>query len=371
MGSQPLTSRYLFGKASINKTPLSGTFEISPLCNMDCKMCYIKLNEKEMKEKGRLRTVEEWIELAKEAQKRGMLFLLITGGEPFLYKDFKKLYTELKKLGLMISINTNGTLLDKDTVDWLSKNPPYKINMTVYGGSNETYKKLCNNPKGFDQVTNAASLLKEANISVKLNASITPYNMDDLEAIFDFAKRFDFYIETSTYMFPPVRRNENSIGMGNRFTAKQAGQCAVKIDRIRYEEDELRKRIDSIEYGNFKQSEKDDDCKALEGDRIVCRAGRSSFWVTWDGKITPCGMMTKPYINLSEGSFTECWDKLVEKTEQIRTAKECTNCSKKSVCPICAAIAYTETGDFSKKPDYICNYTDIVLEEYNKIKMSL
>ena len=48
MGSQPLTSRYLFGKASINKTPLSGTFEISPLCNMDCKMCYIKLNEKEM-----------------------------------------------------------------------------------------------------------------------------------------------------------------------------------------------------------------------------------------------------------------------------------------------------------------------------------
>lgn len=371
MGMQPLTSRYLFSKASVNKTPLSGTFEISPLCNMDCKMCYVRLNEKEMNSKGRLRTVDEWIQLAKEAKEQGMLFLLITGGEPFLYKDFKKLYTELKKLGLVISINTNGTLLNKDMVDWLAKNPPYKINMTVYGGSNETYKRLCNNPKGFDQVTQAAKLLKDANISVKINASITPYNMDDLEEIFSFAKKFDFYIETTTYMFPPIRKDEKSIGIGNRFTAEEAAKCAVKIDEIRYEEDELKRRIESIKNNTFKQKEKDDDCKTLEGDGIICRAGRSSFWATWNGNITPCGMMTNPYVDLSQGSFKDCWNQLVEKTEQIRTSKSCSTCSKKSFCPTCAAVAYTETGDFSKRPQYICDYTEKILEEYNKVKVSL
>lgn len=69
-----------------------------------------------------------------------MLFLLLTGGEPFLRKDFRQIYTELKKLGLLISINTNATLIDEETVEWLKKDPPMKVNVTLYGGGNETYK---------------------------------------------------------------------------------------------------------------------------------------------------------------------------------------------------------------------------------------
>lgn len=38
----------------------------------------------------------------------GTLLLLLTGGEPFLRPDFREIYTGCRRLGLMVSINTNG-----------------------------------------------------------------------------------------------------------------------------------------------------------------------------------------------------------------------------------------------------------------------
>ena len=47
-------------------------------------MCYIKMSKEKQESIARLRTKDEWLELAKDAKDRGMLFLLLTGGEPFL-----------------------------------------------------------------------------------------------------------------------------------------------------------------------------------------------------------------------------------------------------------------------------------------------
>ena len=58
----------------------------------------------------------EWIRLAREARDQGMLYLLLTGGEPFLYPGFRELYEKLAGMGLILSINTNGALIDAETV---------------------------------------------------------------------------------------------------------------------------------------------------------------------------------------------------------------------------------------------------------------
>jgi len=121
---QPQLRKFLYQKAAHNKTPLSGTFELTPRCNMNCRMCYIRMSEEEMRARGREFTAEEWIEMGKICAKEGMLFLLLTGGEPFLRKDFRQIYTELKKLGLLISINSNATMIDEETVEWLEKRSP-------------------------------------------------------------------------------------------------------------------------------------------------------------------------------------------------------------------------------------------------------
>ena len=52
---QPQIMKYLFSKATRARMPLSAAFEISPECNMNCKMCYVKMTPKEMEKVGRKR----------------------------------------------------------------------------------------------------------------------------------------------------------------------------------------------------------------------------------------------------------------------------------------------------------------------------
>ena len=201
---EPPVTEYLHAKASRLHIPLSGTFELTPVCNMNCKMCYVRMSRAEQEAVHPLRTAEEWLELGKNARDRGMLYLLLTGGEPFLRPDFREILSGLHQMGLLITINSNGTLIDEETVEWLKESPPVRINITLYGASDETYEILCGNPEGFTQVTKAIRLLKEAGITVKINCSLTPYNAGDLEKIFAFCKEEQLIIQATSYMFPPI-----------------------------------------------------------------------------------------------------------------------------------------------------------------------
>lgn len=57
--------RQLFVKAERNRIPLYGVLELLPLCNLNCDMCYVHLSKQEMQSQGRLRSLDEWISLAK------------------------------------------------------------------------------------------------------------------------------------------------------------------------------------------------------------------------------------------------------------------------------------------------------------------
>lgn len=143
--------RSLLQKARQKHIPVTGALELLPLCNMNCDMCYVRLSRSEMERQGRLRTVEEWVRLAEQMQKAGTVFLLLTGGEPLLFPDFKTLYRRLRNLGMILTINTNGTLLDEAWADFFATYPPRRINITLYGADAASYDRLCHFPQGFDQ----------------------------------------------------------------------------------------------------------------------------------------------------------------------------------------------------------------------------
>ena len=365
---EPRLTEYLHRKASRTKTPISGTFELSPLCNMDCKMCYIKMSKEKQESIARLRTKEEWIELAQKAKEKGMLFLLLTGGEPFLVKDFKELYIELHKMGFCISINSNGTMIDEDVIEWLKHYPPMRINMTLYGASNETYGRLCNNPKGFTQVTKALSLLKENNIQVKLNCSVTPYNKDDLKEIISFAEEHDLIVQATSYMFPPLRKDETKIGQNDRFNAEDAALYASYISAYSNGFDRFKEYIES---GQLALYDADDDCGVVEGDHMRCRAGITSFWMTWEGKMLPCGMIPDKGKDPWEVGFDEAWENAKNIVSEITLPVKCAGCGKKDECRACAAMVYTETGTYDKVPQYRCEMTKNYPEACKKVLKEL
>ena len=108
-------STYLHRKGAALGVPLSGTFELTRRCNFNCRMCYIHSGENTVWKGGEL-SAGTWLAIASQAVKAGMLFLLLTGGEPLLREDFEEIYCGLNRMGLALSVNTNGSLLKVRTM---------------------------------------------------------------------------------------------------------------------------------------------------------------------------------------------------------------------------------------------------------------
>ena len=184
--AEPILSRYLHNRGHALGLPIAGTFELTARCNFNCKMCYVHLSEAEQRRRGRELTAAEWISIAERAKDAGMVFLLLTGGEPTLRPDFPEIYTALKKMGFMISINSNVYLLQDKILELFANDPPVRINISLYGTSDETYRNLCGVPAYHRILTNIENL-RRAGVEVKINMSLTPDNMRDMEALYQQA----------------------------------------------------------------------------------------------------------------------------------------------------------------------------------------
>lgn len=244
---EPRLTQYLFDRASRTLTPLSGTFELSPVCNLACKMCYVRKTPAEVAASPRPPVgLIQWLSIAEQARDAGMLYLLLTGGEPFLWQDFWPLYERLSTMGFLISINSNGTLLDEARVARLAEHPPTRINITLYGAGNETYEALCGRSGMFDRVDRAITLLRQAGILVKLNCSLTPHNACDLERIVSYAAERDLILEVNTYMFPPLCRDPAMVGRNDRFTPAETAHYHMERYRLQRGEEDFTRFLQNI-----------------------------------------------------------------------------------------------------------------------------
>ncbi|MGN0299317.1 MAG: radical SAM protein, partial [Lachnospiraceae bacterium] len=233
-------SAALSNRALEKRLPLSGTFELLPFCNMHCNMCYI-VHENTANMKGQLKDLAFWDQLIDTAIEQGMLYALITGGEPFLYPNIRELLERINKKPIHLAINTNATLLNEDTVRWLQKTYPGRLNISLYGGSNATYDRLCHNPKGFDQVTNAFGLLNEYHIPFRVHATLTPDNYEDFDEIIAVCNRYYAPLQMVYYMFPPYRKDQGLIPNHARFTPEEAAKAALRILQHRVSDPNLRR----------------------------------------------------------------------------------------------------------------------------------
>ena len=227
-----------------------------------------------------------------------------------------------------------------------------RMNISLYGCSDETYGRLCGVP-AYKQVKRNIIHLKEAGINIKLNASITPYNAEDIEGIYGFAEEHQLLVQATTYMYPPIRINGCEYGCAPaRFTAEDAARYMLRCREQYMTPEQLRMlSVESVD--------EDNDCSGAEdGEGMRCRAGKTAFWVTWDGRMIPCGMFPDEGYRIADMGFSAAWEAVKAYTKTIRMPKECTNCPDKKRCSACAASVIAETGYASVRPEYICRMTE-------------
>ena len=357
--TEPQLSKYLHAKGRALGLPIAGNFELTARCNFDCPMCYVHLKSEDVEAAGRELSAEQWISIAREAKDEGMVFALLTGGEPFVRSDFFEIYHAMKQMGIMVSINSNGSMLKGEVLRRLIDDPPFRVNVSLYGGSNETYRRMCGRA-AFDDVIENIAALKNAGIDVRLNVSVTPYNEGDVEDICACAEKLGVHMKLASYMYPSVRVNGGKYGYGDRLSPEKAAAASVRWDGLRFDDETFSKRAEAM--AELRLTE-EPECPVDSDEGVGCRAGSTSFWMTWDGRMVPCGMMTFPVVHPLELGFKAAWQELRRATSEIRLPPKCKTCPKRSVCAMCAAVCVTETGEFGKVPEYVCRMTDAVISQ--------
>ena len=352
-------------KASYARIPVMCSFELLPVCNLSCKMCYVRKSMDFVRENGGLKDGDWWLELAREGVKQGLLYPLLTGGEPFLHPDFDRILAGMIDMGLQVSINTNGTMIDRKRAEFLSQHRPVRVNVTLYGGSAATYRRLCGSADAYDRVRRAVELLKEYGIPLKFNCSITPENVADLPAMIAYAKEQDCPIQVATYMFPPLRRDESLVGQNDRLSPEEAGLASVTADHLQCEPAWF--VAQAMRYRNFVPLEQEPWKMGTSGEEgMRCRAGLSSLWVDWQGKFSNCGMYPSAIAGLQGSTFAESWKRIVEDTAAVRYQAACFSCPNRSLCHPCIAMIYNECGSHSGRPEYLCRMHQSVAKHYDQ-----
>ena len=359
--------RMLLDQARRTRTPANGSIELLPLCNMNCDMCYVRLSREEMEAKGRLRTADEWPEIGRQMKDAGVLFLLLTGGEPFLYPDFRRLYLELRKMGMIITINTNGTLIDEDLAEFFGKYKPRRVNITLYGTDEETYDKLCHYPGGYEKTLRGIRLLREQGVDVKVGGSLARANRDDLDKLFDIGEELDIPVRVDTYMMPATRERDLPYNMQSRLNPEEAARARIHALKRGMGPELFPQYVrQSVE-----RADHPEPAEAKPG-HMSCMAGRCSFTINWQGEMRPCVILTEPAISVFEVGFKAAWKYIVEETHKILLNEKCSTCQMRHLCRTCAASALLETGSYGGVPDYMCRYTGeslrILREEWEKIQ---
>lgn len=348
-------------QAMLRRQPLTVNLELLPVCNLDCKMCYVRTSAAQVERMGGLKSVNEWLAFAKQLREAGTMFLLLTGGEVFLYPGLKQLYTKLCEMGFSITINTNATLIDEEAIQWLREYPPRCVSVSLYGASEETYERLCGAKGMFERVKHAVILLAQNHIRYELKTVFTPLNINDLAHCCAIGRNLGVLHETGFYSFPPARRNDKAEQI--RFSPCEVVEHSFERMRLYYPDEEFKAEI-------MKHRKKYEETKDTPGADIygfTCSACNSACWITWQGRMTPCALLSEPYTLPFEQGFMKAWEELKQTCDRILMSPQCSHCDKRGVCLVCPAANYAETGRFDKASPFHCEMTRKQLDEMEKM----
>lgn len=320
--------------------PYKGVFELTARCNFNCKMCYIHMTDSQIKSLGRELTTNEWLEIARQARDAGMLYLNLTGGEIFVRPDFRELYEAFSEMGFLIQLQSNGYLIDKEVMEWLSKKPPYAIRFTLYGTSNETYEAVCGIKDGFDRVDRAVDLILKAGIPFYLVSTVVKENAGDLRSMYEYAYKKRVSFQHSTRVVKPIR--------GATANAKEHSLSLEDIPREAFKDVKRVKRM----YKKYSS--------ALE----MCGSYRKSFWLTWDGRMQLCTFTEKPSVEVVGRPFADAWRELLCKLEKLELPKKCNDCKYEGFCQKCPGVLSAECGAPDKTCSSFCNQAKLMYEIY-------
>ncbi len=333
-------SQRLHKKVVARRIPITGSIEATARCNLHCAHCFINLPPGDRRARMQELTGQEWRSLVDQIVDEGCLWLLLTGGEPFLRPDFLDIYTYARTKGLLITLFSNGTLLTPGIADHLAEWPPFSIEITLYGRTQKTYEGVTGVPGSYALCMRGIELMLERKLPLKLKTMVLTLNRHELANMKAFAEGLGL-----SFHYDPML---NSRADGDRSPAafRLSPEDVVALDLADA------KRL----------KEWDEFCEKFLGPQAdsdllyQCGAGLNTFHVDPYGGMSACLVARRPAYDLRQGTFHEGWHNFLPQVRAQKRTREtpCRRCDLISLCGQCPGWAQMEYGDQEEPVPYLC-----------------
>jgi len=323
------------------QAPLTINWAINNSCNFACSHCYSREDTHEELPRDVLYGCLE------KVAKAGVFSINFGGGEPLLHPHLLEIAAFASGLGLRVSMNSNGWLLDHDKAVALKAAGFNKVGISIdshIAGVHDTFRGVAGSHA---RALAALGHLQSVGIVTSISTVICRINSTTIDELVALAL-------------------EHRVGQLNFHNFKCSGLGLANKDDLDLTPEEWKEFYrDAIA---AKRSVKDLDISlddpiiALLGEReagslvkgSVC--GKLSLNIKANGDMTPCGFIPIVIGNIVRDDLRQVWKEsaVLERMRNKQPTGKCSGCSKYEDClGGCTARALALTGDMNS-PDPHC-----------------
>lgn len=303
--------------------------ELTYRCNLDCFFCYNDLNLQ-----GRQLDTSDYLKVLDGLAELQCMNLILTGGEPLAHPGFFEIGAYARELGFVVRVKSNGHALRrriarrlKDEVD------PFVVDISLHGACAGTHDRQTRVAGSFDRLMSNIPELLELGVRLKLNATLTRWNEDEIEAMFHIADGFGIPMAMNPTVVPRDDGDRTPLSIEPRREAR------LRLYRLL----DQRHRTGTVE--------KDLSNAPAEPPDRNCGAGSSSLTIDPYGNVLPCVQWRRPVGNVRERLITHIWtaapelSRVRELTREARRVVRSRHGENAGLMGFCPGQAEQETGD--------------------------
>ena len=380
-------------------TAYSVSWNLTQRCNLECAHCYMSAfsgadTRRELSTDECRRVVDEI------AAVNPNVFLILTGGEPFLRRDLFDIAGYAAEKRFSVVFGTNGVLLGEREARRMREHGVLGASISLDSTDPQKHDRFRHLAGSWDGAVRATRVLTDEGLDFSLHMSVTDWNVDEVPAMVELAGtlgakvlNFFFLVRTGrgadladidpaayerilTYLakmqlsatrdaqgtgrrqgggggatggwsgspLPPAdpRRasfqDPWSMPVGRADNLLIRAKCAPHFRRILYELNPTSPLLRNYAHGS-------------------CPAGKYYCRITPEGDVTPCPYMPVSAGSLRERSFGELWRGagIFEDLRDPKLGGRCGACEFRKICGGCRCRAYATYGDYLAE-DPACGY---------------
>lgn len=331
-GSEDEGDIIIFQEVLYNSGFLFNThIDITYVCNLRCQHCYHDFDNYEIKDVLEYNQICKYID---DVYELGCFSVTLSGGEIFCRSDIWEILDYIHKKGMIITLFSNGTLINENIVDKLSKYNIYKIGISLYAYDSVIHNNITKDNKSYDNTMNALMLLKKLPSLIEVKCVLMKDNFCQYKILDDFCRDNNFSLILDTSMTPMLNGDNQPINLA--FNEEQIAEFSL---------DE-----------NFNYDIRKHEC--INWEKEPCSAGRYSIYCSPSGDIFPCVSLR---LHLGKAcDVIQIWNKSVMlKKWQNTKVKDFKGCGQSSYCnfcfEICAGVNLLENNDYLDGITTNCN----------------